>query len=128
MNSPLKRKSVFVTSNNIKIKLQFDTRFDITIINEKTWKNLGKPSLLTLRKVACDVSGRKLNFFDEFTCNISFMGKTKGAVVLVLKNTMNLFVTDSIALFDLWDLHIYSFCNQVNMVTTSTIKKNSKLN
>ena len=34
----LKSKFVFVTINNIKIKLQLETRSDIVIINEKTWK------------------------------------------------------------------------------------------
>ena len=51
------------------------------------------------------------------------MGKIKKAVVLVLKNTKNLFRTDGIALFDLWDLPINSFGNQVIMVTTSNITK-----
>ena len=44
--TPLKRKFVFVTINNVKIKLQLDTRSNITIINEKTWRKLGRPSLL----------------------------------------------------------------------------------
>ena len=60
------------------------------------------------------------------TGNISFVGKIKKAVVLVLKNTTNLFGTDGIALFDLWDLPIYSFCNQVNAVTTSNITTTQK--
>ena len=44
------------------MKLQLDTGSDITIINEKTWKKLGKPSLLNLGKVTRGVSGKKLNF------------------------------------------------------------------
>ena len=122
----LKRKLVFVTINNIKIKLQLDTGSNITIINQKTSKKLGKLNLLTSRKVTHGVSGRKLNFFGKFACNISFMGKIKKAVVLVLKNTTNLFGMDSIALFDLWDLPINLFFNQVNLVTTSNITELEK--
>ena len=75
--TPLKRKFVFVAINHIRIKLQLDTGSNITIINEKTWKILGKPSLLTRGKVARGISGKKLNFLDEFTYNISYVGKTK---------------------------------------------------
>ena len=49
----------------------------------KNWK---KTSLLTLRKVVHGVSGKKLNFLNEFTCNISSVKKTKKALLLVLKN------------------------------------------
>ena len=44
----------------------------------------------------------------------------------MLKNTKNLFRTDGIALFDLWNLPINFFSNQVNMVTTSTIMATEK--
>ena len=44
----------------------------------------------------------------------------------MLRSTVNLFRTDGIALFDLWDLPINLFCNQVNMVTTSTIMATEK--
>ena len=40
---------------------------------------------------------------------------------------MNLIGTDDIALFDLWDLPINSFSNQVNTVTTSNITATEKL-
>ena len=53
------------------------------------------------------------------------MGKIKKAVVVVLKKQI-FFGTDSIALFDLWDLRINSFCNQINTVTTSNITATEK--
>ena len=68
-----KRKFVFITINNMKMKLQHNTGSDITIINEKTWRKESKPSLLTSRKVARGVLVKKLNFFDQFTCKISFV-------------------------------------------------------
>ena len=36
--------------------------------------------------------------------------------MFILKNTANLFGTDWIALFDLWDLPINSFCCKINIV------------
>ena len=38
-------------------------------------KKLGKPNLLTSRKVSRGVLGRKLDLLGEFACNISFVGK-----------------------------------------------------
>ena len=128
---PKKRKFVFLKINNVKIKLQLDTGSDITIINEETWRKAGKPSLVTSKKIAYGVSGKKLNFLGEFTRNISFVGKTKKkkkTVVIVLKNTANLLGTNWIALFDLSDLPINP-CNKINIVTFSVnmmTKKKSK--
>lgn len=47
---------------------------------------------------------KKLNFKSEFTDNISFIGKTLKSKVFVLQNASNLFVTDWIILFDLWEI------------------------
>ena len=96
-----KRKFVFVKINNVKINLQLDAGSDIALINEQRWRKMGKPSLVTSKIIAYGVSRKKKIFLDEFTSNISFAGKTKKrknnnkkAVVLVLKNTTNLFGTD----------------------------------
>ena len=120
----LNRKFVFVTIN-IKIKLQLDTGSDITIINEKTWRKMAKPSLLTTRKVACGVSGKKLNFFCEFDCNISFVEKTKKAVVLVWKNT-NLLERMVLPYLIFGTCQSIYFCNQVSMIPKSNITATGK--
>ena len=83
--TPLKRKFVYVMVNYINIKLQLDIGSDMIIINQKTWKKLGKPSLLALRKVAHGVSGKKINFLDEFACNIFSWEKLKKKLCLCLK-------------------------------------------
>ena len=61
-----KRKFVFVKINNVKIKQQLVTGPDITIINERTWRKMGKPILLTSKRSAHEDSGKKLNFWGEF--------------------------------------------------------------
>ena len=51
--TPPKRKFVFVTIKNIKIKL--DTGSDIAINNEKTWKKTGKTKFIDFAR---GVAGR----------------------------------------------------------------------
>ena len=38
----MKRKFVKVQMNNTKVKFQFDTGSDVTLINEQTWKKIGR--------------------------------------------------------------------------------------
>ena len=76
-----KRKFIFLKIYNVKIKLQRDTRPDITIINEQTGRKMGKSSLLTAKKIAHRVSRKKLNFWGEFTGNI-FLVKLKNLLCL----------------------------------------------
>lgn len=107
------RKFADIKMNNKNIRFQIDTGSDLSIISEDSWKKIGKPTLVRSEKVAKGVTGRKLNFIGEFMCNISFGGKTCKAKVYVLKNTSDLLGTDWMALFDLWDIPISSFCNSV---------------
>ena len=115
-----KYKFVYVKINNNKVKLQLDTGSDILIINEETWKKVGKFLLKKTDMVAHGVSGKKLNFKGIFTCNISFVGKTLKSKVIVQQNILNLFRMDWIALFDLWKLPINPFCNKIDVASLST--------
>ena len=63
---------------------------DISIINTETWIKIGRPLLKKTEKVAHGISGRKLHFQGEFSCNISFVGKTLKSKVYVLQNASNL--------------------------------------
>ena len=123
-----KRKFVNAKINGKSVKLQLDTGSDISIINVETWKRIGCPTLEKSYKLARGVSGRRLNFHGEFNCNISFVGKTLKTKVYVLQNSANLFGTDWIVLFNLWELPINSFCNKINVsnknrVTEVFVKK-----
>lgn len=70
LNEAQKRKFVKVMMNKVEVKLQIDAVIDITIINEKTWKNIGEPTLTKNQKIAFGVSGRKLYFRGEIACNV----------------------------------------------------------
>ncbi len=55
--------------------MQLDTRSDISIIDEKTWKPVGKPYLDLTRKVAWGVFCNKLIFRGHITVNVFLNGK-----------------------------------------------------
>ncbi len=66
--------------------------------------------------MARGVSGKKL------MCRISFPGKTLKSKVYVLQNMSNLFGSEWIVLFELWQLPINSYCNRVNVSSKSKNK------
>ena len=66
-------------------------------------------------KVTRSVSERKLNLKSEFTYNVSFIEKTFKSEVHMQPGMTNLFGTDWIALFDLWEVPVNSFCNKINV-------------
>ena len=110
-----KRKFVQAKLNGKHVKLQPDTGSDIFIIDTEPWIEIGRPLLKKAEKVSRGISGRKLHFQGEFSCNISFVGKALKSKVYVLQNASNLFGTHWIVLFNLWELPINSFCNKINV-------------
>ena len=88
---------------------------DISIIDESTWKKIGRPKLLNTIKVARGVSGNKLKSTVEFNASVSFGGKTYNSKVYVVpRNNSCLFGIYWMVLFDWWDVHINSFCNKLD--------------
>ena len=82
------------------------------------------PTIGGYQKTAGGVSGVKLNFKGEFNCNISFMERTFKSKVYVLAGKSNLFGTDWIVLFDLWELPVNSFCQKVDVAIKEKSEKN----
>ena len=80
-----KRKFVQVKINGKNVKLQLDTGSDISIVNTETWIKIGRPLLKKTEKVARWILGRKVHFQGEFSCNISFVGKTLKSSVYATK-------------------------------------------
>ena len=93
-----------------------DTGSDISIIDESTWKKIGRPKLLNTVKVARGVSGNKLKFKGEFNASVSFGGKKtyNSNVYVVPGNNSCLFSINWIVLFDLWEMPINSFSNKLD--------------
>ena len=69
------KKYLNVKIQNKKVKMQLDMGSDISIINIQTWKNIRKPTLLKLNKIARTVTGRKINFVGEGWLTIHFNNK-----------------------------------------------------
>ena len=59
-------------------------------------------------------------------CRISFHGKIF-EIKCALQNASNLFGSDWIVLFDLWQLPINSFCNRVDVFSKSKNKQTEKV-
>ena len=113
-----RRNFIDIKMNNNYIRFQLYTENDLSIISESTWKKIGKLKLIHYEKVASNVSSKK--FQGEVICNVSFGGKAVKVKIYIFNNTSDLFGTDWITLFDLWDLPINSFCHKVNLSTSNT--------
>ena len=62
--------------NNKVVKFQLDTSSDVRLINEQTWKKIGRLSQLKTEKIAHGITGNKPKFLDECYINVTFMAKT----------------------------------------------------
>lgn len=98
---------------NRKVRLNLDSGSDLTIINVKTWRKLNKSTMLRTDKIARSVTGRKIKFEGDVITNVTFNGMTKKLKMYVLRNTENLFGTDWMQKFDLWDLPISTYCQKL---------------
>ena len=84
-----KKKYVNPKINGHIVKLLLYTGSDISFVNEQTWKKIDCPSLKGTKKIGRGVSGIKLNFKGEFSCNVSFAERTFKSKIYVLPDTSN---------------------------------------
>ncbi|XP_062557460.1 uncharacterized protein K02A2.6-like [Armigeres subalbatus] len=114
VNSEVRRKFITVIICGVKIKLQFDTASDISIISKETWKNLGSPELKPSKSEAKTTSGKPLHLIGELACSITLGGVIKDGTCFVTTHpSLNLFGLDWIELFKLWSQPLSAICNQV---------------
>ena len=104
------RKYVMVKIGDKDVRLQLDSVSDLSIINHHTWCKIGKLRMMRTKKVARSVTGERIRFEGEVTTNITLKGKTLKLKMFVLRNTNNLFGTDWIQRFELWNSPISDFC------------------
>ena len=84
--------------------LQLDSGSDLSIINLYTWKKKKKKTTMRkTNKTARAVTGDKLKFEGELTQLVTLNGTTKKVKVFVHKQSENLFGTDRMERFKLWD-------------------------
>ncbi|XP_011860103.1 PREDICTED: uncharacterized protein K02A2.6-like [Vollenhovia emeryi] len=71
----IQRKFIEPDVNGKKLKLQFDTASDITIISKSNWAHLGRPTLQPVTKATKSASGDSVPFLGLFPCVVKFKGR-----------------------------------------------------
>ena len=104
------------------MRLQLDSGSDLSILNHHTWCKIGKLRITRTKKVACSVTGERIRFESEVTTSVTLKIKTLKLKMFVLRNTNNLFGTDWIQKFELWDSPISDFCQKVDNITAEAEK------
>ena len=92
--------------------LQIDPGSDLSIINLYTWKKLKKTTMRKTNKTARAVTGDKIKFEGELILPVILNGTTKKVKVFVHIMSENLFGTDWMEQFKLWDQPINNFCHK----------------
>ncbi|XP_055701767.1 uncharacterized protein K02A2.6-like [Phlebotomus papatasi] len=114
-NAPSGRKYIAVTINNSPLSLLYDTGSDLTIISQENWIQLGSPPLTPTRDHPHDAQGNTIRLLGEFYPSISCNNiNNRSGRCVVAEANINLFGTDWITLFNLWDTPITKICNHVS--------------
>ena len=123
------RKFVLVKLLYKNMKLQLDSGSDLNIININTWKKNRKTNVNGYPKIARCVIGKKIKFERKFITNMSFNKKTLKLIQFITKNKNNLFGTDWMKQFKLWNCPIMSFCQEIKCFTNEaeSLKKELKI-
>ena len=126
---------------NSSIKFQLDSVSDISIINWRTWRKLNNysrqlrillfyPSLvrsLKTDKTAKSVIGENINILGEVILRVTLNGVAKKLKAYVLKDSDNLFGTDWIEKFNLWDCPMSTFCCKIESTTSNSVNLKKEL-
>ena len=78
--------------------------------------------MMRTSKTARSVTGERIKFEGEVITNVTLKGKTLKLKMFELKNTNNLFGTDWIQQFELWDSPISDFCQKIENLTAEAEK------
>lgn len=77
-------------------------------------------NLLFSTYIHTSTTGEKINYESEIITDVTFNGKTKKLKLFIVRNTENLFGTDSMGEFKLWDVPISTFCQKVESVSVES--------
>ena len=83
--------------------------------------------MLRSHKTAKAINGIQINFEGELITNVTLPGKTKKLKMHLFKNTENLFGSDWMHEFNLWDLPISTFCRKAESCLSAAENLISKL-
>ena len=121
------RKYVTVKIFNQTVKSQLDSGSDLSIINLHSWRRLNKRALLRTKKTARSVTSDRINILGDVVLTETLNGIKKKLIAYVLKNTDNLFDTDWIEKFNLWDCPMNTFRRKLESPITNTEKLKQEL-
>ncbi|XP_029643530.2 uncharacterized protein K02A2.6-like [Octopus sinensis] len=121
------RKFVLVEINDFQTKMKLDTGSDVSIINTATWNKIGRPVYKKTTRITHGVSGEQVQFLGKISPEIKLKNMTRKSKLTVSMTTMNLFGTDLMEEFDLWDLPLNTLCNKVNVSQSVSEKASKKL-
>lgn len=106
-----KRKYIDVQLNNAPIQLQIDSGADVSVISKSKCKQLNityQPTSLR----PTNASGTELSLVGEFETNVTFDNTTVQTTIYVSgNNTLNVFGSELLDVFGLWDKPINEFCS-----------------
>ena len=90
-------------------------------------KKLGRLTMIKFTKIVRSVIGEKIKFKEQLITNAIFNGKTFKLKSFILKNRNNLFATDWMTQFQLWDLPVNSYCQKIENLSTEAEKLKKEL-
>ena len=78
-------------------------------------------------KTAKSATGEIINILGEVILTVILNGVTKKLKAYVLKNSDNLFKTDWIEKFNLWDCPMSTFCRKIGSTTSNSVNLTKEL-
>lgn len=108
------RKFVEPAISDSKVKLQFDSGSDWTIISKANWHAIGSPPLSACSEQALSASGDSIPMLGRFTARIKLHDRENTGSCYVARSNLNVFGSDWMENLGLWDVPIASVCNRVN--------------
>ncbi|XP_062702811.1 uncharacterized protein K02A2.6-like [Aedes albopictus] len=110
-----RRKFVNLEINGHPVRLQLDSAADITVISSDVYKQIGSPVGSSASINVVNASGDDMGLIAEFECTVTLNDVVKqGRCYVTNVDNLNLFGTEWIELFGLWDIPFNAVCNQVS--------------
>ena len=82
---------------------------------------------MKMDKTAKSVTGENINILGAVILTVTLNGVTKKLKAYVLKNSDNLFGTDWIEKFNLWDCPMRTFCRKIESTTPNSVNLKKEL-
>ncbi|BHF77599.1 hypothetical protein SprV_0602070700 [Sparganum proliferum] len=115
LNAFGRRKFVDVLLNGHAVRLLLDTASDITIISERLWQSLGRPTIQQTSQSATSACGGLVKLIGQLQCCVSFRGTSITAICYITKSDFNLLGLDWIEQLGLTEMPLSVVFSQVHI-------------